>query len=138
MAGRRRARQVGGTVVLDADGLTKAARADQRVQALLTSARNRDARVVVSAVTLAQVLRGTPRDAAAHRVVNRVTLLPVTADIARAAGSLLGSTGLTATVDAIVAATAGGAPGPVLLLTSDPHDLGQLTAGMAEVAVIRV
>jgi len=138
VAGRRR-RQLGGTVVLDAEGVVKAARADRRIQALLTSARNRDARVVVSAVTLAEILRGSPRDAAFHQILHRSALVPVSVDIGRSAGSLLGSTGMSgATIDAIVAATAAVQPRPVLLLTSDPGDLARLTGDMPDVVVVPV
>ena len=136
MARRRRRPSVGGTVVLDAEGVAKAAAADLRVQAFLTSARNRDARVVVSAVTLVEVLRGGSRDAPAHRVLTRVTKLPVSPDLGRQAGELLGSTSVTnATIDALVAATALGQAGPVLVLTSDPKDLRALTASRTDVSV---
>lgn len=138
MAGRRRHR-LNGTLVLDADGVSTAAAGERRAQALLVSARDRDARVVVSAATLAEVLRGTPRDASTHRVLGRVTETPVTPEIGRRAGALLGATGLPdATVDAIVASTALDQPGPVLLVTSDAHDLTLLTADRADVAVAHV
>lgn len=136
MAARRRRPGVGGTLVLDAEGVSKAADADRRVQAFLTSARNRDARVVVSAATLAEVLRGTARDAAVHRVLSRVVKLPLSPELGRQAGELLGSTGLSnATVDALVAATALVQPGPVVVLTSDRDDLRTLTASRQDVAV---
>jgi len=69
---RRHGPPVGGTLVLDADGVTKAAANDRRVQAFLTVARKRDARVVVSTITLAEVLRGGRHDADIHRVLNRL------------------------------------------------------------------
>lgn len=136
MAGRRRRPGVGGTLVLDAEGVSKAADADHRVQAFLTSARNRDARVVVSAATLAEVLRGGPRDGAVHRVLSRVVQLPVSPELGRRAGELLGSTGLSeATIDALVAATALAQPGSVVVLTSDPDDLRALTGSRRDVSV---
>ncbi|MGH3898246.1 MAG: type II toxin-antitoxin system VapC family toxin [Pseudonocardiaceae bacterium] len=139
MARHRGRAALGGTVVLDADGVSKAAAADRRVHAMLVSARNRDARVVVSAVTLAEVLRGTLRDAATYRVLSRIAELPVTPEIGRAGGGLLGSTGLSgATVDAVVAATALRQPGPVLLVTSDPSDMAKLTASRSDIAVAAV
>ena len=139
MAGRRGRTALGGTVVLDADGVSKAAAADRLVHAMLLSARHRDARVVVSAVTLAEVLRGTPRDAATYRVLTRIAELPVTSEVGRAAGALLGSTGLSgATVDAVVAATALRQTGPVLLVTSDPSDMAALTASRSDLAVAAV
>ena len=136
---RRRNPGVGGTLALDADGVTKAAANDPRVQAFLTSARRRDARVVVSAITLAEVLRGGKRDAAVHRVLNRVSHVPVSTDLARSAGGLLGSTGISdATIDAVVAATALAEALPVILLTSDPADLDRLTAGHPSISVQKI
>ncbi len=136
---RRRNPGVGGTLVLDADGITKAAANDPHVQAFLATARKRDARVVVSAITLAEVLRGGRRDADVYRVLNRVTHVPVSSALARTAGGLLGSTGISdATVDAVVAATALAEPTPVVLLTSDLHDLCRLTAGHPSIAVQKI
>ncbi|NUT47207.1 MAG: PIN domain-containing protein [Saccharothrix sp.] len=127
MAGRRVS--VGGTLVLDGEGLAKLAMGNLPVRARLEAARTRGARVVVSSVTLTEVLRGGRGDAAVHRVLSRVTVLPVTPEIGRAAGELLGSTGLSGhrcALDAVVAATALGQSRPVVLLTSDPHDMGKL------------
>jgi predicted nucleic acid-binding protein len=86
--------------------------------------------MAVSAITLTEVLRGGSRDAAVHRVLSRITVVPVTADIARRAGELLGATGLAGhrcAMDAIVAATALQLERPVVLLTIDPDDLSRLT-----------
>lgn len=127
MAGRRIA--VGGTLALDAEGLSKLAAGDARTRGYLESARARGARVAVSAITLTEVLRGGPRDAAAHRVLSRITVVPVTAQIARRAGELLGSTGLAGhrcAIDAVVAATASGLERPIVLLTSDLDDMNKL------------
>jgi predicted nucleic acid-binding protein len=126
MAGRRVA---GGTLVLDAEGLAKLAAGDARVRGYLDSVRTRGARVAVSAVTVTEVLRGGPRDAAVHRVLARITVVPVTAAIARRAGELLGTTGLSGhrcAIDAVVAATALDLERPVVLLTSDPDDMNRL------------
>jgi len=120
---------VGGTLVLDSEGLSKLAAGDARAHAYLDSARARRARVVASAVTLTEVLRGGPRDAAVHRVLSRITIVPVTAQIARRAGELLGATGLSGhrcAVDAVVAATALELERPIVLLTSDPDDMNRL------------
>lgn len=127
MAGRRIA--VGGTLVLDSEGLSKLAAGDARAHAYLDSARARRARVAASAITLTEVLRGGPRDAAVHRVLSRITIVPVTAQIARRAGELLGATGLSGhqcAIDAVVAVTALGLERPILLLTSDPDDMNKL------------
>ena len=127
MAGRRIG--VGGTLVLDSEGLSKLAVGDVRAHAYLDSARVRRARVAISALTLTEVLRGGPRDVSVYRVLSRITVVPVTADIARRAGELLGATRLSGhrcAIDAVVAATALELERPVVLLTSDPDDLNML------------
>ena len=127
MAGRRIA--VGGTLVLDSEGLSKLAAGDARAHAYLDSARARRARVAASAITLTEVLRGGPRDAGVHRVLSRITIVPVTAQIARRAGELLGATGLSGhrcAIDAVVASTPLELERPIVLLTSDPDDMNRL------------
>ena len=127
MAGQRIA--VGGTLVLDSEGLSKLAAGDARAHAYLDSARARRARVATSAITLTETLRGGPRDARVHRVLSRITVVPVSAQIARRAGELLGATGLSGhrcAIDAVVAATALGMERPIVLLTSDPDDMNKL------------
>lgn len=127
MAGRRVAGN--GTLVLDSEGLSKLAAGDERARAHLRVAHGRGARVVVSALTLAEVLRGGARDAAVHRVLSRITVVPVSEGIARWSGELLGRVGLSGhrcAVDAVVAVTALQQARPVLLLTSDPGDMERL------------
>ncbi len=127
MAGRRVA--AGGTLVLDSEGLSKLASGDARVRAFLESALARRSRVVVSAITLTEVLGGGSRDAAVHRVISRISVVAVSAEIARKAGELLGKSGLSGhryAIDAVVAATALELERPVVLLTSDPDDLTKL------------
>lgn len=118
-----------GTLVLDSEGLSKLASGDARVRAYLDTAVAQRARVAVSAITLTEVLRGGPRDAAVHRVLSRITVVPVSRELARHAGELLGTTGLSGhrcAIDAVVAATALALERPVVLLTSDPDDLNRL------------
>jgi predicted nucleic acid-binding protein len=120
---------VGGAVVLDSEGLSRLAAGEARVRGYLDIARTRRARAAVSAITLTETLRGGPRDATVHRVLFRITVVPVTALIARRAGELLGATGLSGhrcAIDAVVAATALGLERPVVLLTSDPDDMNRL------------
>ncbi len=127
MAGQRVA--AGGALVLDSEGLSKLAAGDARVRGYLDSARARRARVAVSAITLTETLRGGGRDAALYRVLSRITVVPVTVQIARRAGELLGATGLSGhrcAIDAVVAATALGLERPIVLLTSDPDDMNRL------------
>ncbi|MFG1951320.1 type II toxin-antitoxin system VapC family toxin [Micromonospora sp. NPDC048830] len=125
----RRPVGAGGALVLDSEGLVKLSAGDQRVRAFLQIAHERGARVVVSAVTLTEVLRGGPRDAAVHRVLSRITVAPVSPELGRRAGELLGEAGLSGhrrAIDALVAATALELSRPVVLLTSDPDDLSRL------------
>jgi predicted nucleic acid-binding protein len=139
VAGRRLT--PGGTLVLDSEGLAKLAAGDDRARAHLTTALRRGARVVVSAVTLTEVLRGGPRDAAVHHVLARITVVPVDAATARRAGELLGATGLSGhryAVDAVVAATALAQARPCLVLTSDPDDLHRLVEEPERVKAERV
>jgi predicted nucleic acid-binding protein len=144
MAGRRIA--AGGTLVLDAEGLAKLAAGDARTRGYLDSAAARGARVAVSAITLTEVLRGGPRDAPVHLVLSRITVVPISAAVARRAGELLGTTGLSGhrcAIDAVVAATALKAERPVVLLTSDPDDMSRLAEEperpkAQRIAVIRV
>jgi predicted nucleic acid-binding protein len=127
VAGRRLI--TGGTLVLDSEGLSKLATGDPRVRAHQEVARTRGARVVVSAITLTEVLRGGPRDALVHRVLARIGRLPVTDELARRAGELLGAAGLSGhrcAIDAVVAATALISQRPVVLLTSGPDDMSRL------------
>lgn len=127
MAGRRVA--VGGTLILDSEGLSKLATGNARVRTYLETAHRRGARVVVSAMTLAEVLRGGARDAPVHRVLSRIVTVPVGPELGRAAGELRGATGMSGhqcAIDSVVAATALVMARPVVLLTSDPDDLSRL------------
>jgi predicted nucleic acid-binding protein len=135
---RRALTRSSGALLLDAEGLSKAAR-DPLVRAYLLAARRLGAPVHVSAVTLAETLRGTSSDAPVHRSLSACVQEAVTPAIGRAAGELLGATSRSNTVDAVVAAHAQAlGPGPVRILTSDPADLLALTESMAHVDVDRV
>ncbi len=142
MARRRQSRQLGGevpdAVLLDAGGLSAGAQGDARVRAELTVAEQLGARVHVSSVTLAEVLRGQRRDARVHSLLSAVEKIPATPDLGRAAGELLGRTGRDDTVDAVVAVTAQSVGRLVRLLTGDPADLRALTADMPGVTVVPI
>jgi len=129
-------------VVLDSDGLSKAASGEPRARAVVHSAAEVGIPVLVSAITLTETLRGTPRDALVHRLLKGVEVISVDAALARVAGRLLGSTGRSDTVDAIVVATAQRAAdsytGRVLVVTSDPRDLRALSVADERIAVREV
>jgi predicted nucleic acid-binding protein len=127
-----------GTLVLDSEGLSKAAARHERTAAFIKQALNEQGRVVVPAVTLAEVLRGCQRDAAVHHVLEHYEVQDITAVLGRAAGELLGAAGSDKTVDAVVAAVAADQPGRVLVLTSDVNDLNALTEGNANIKVVGV
>ena len=120
---------VGGGLVLDAEGIVKLADGEPGTRRRYEAARERAGHVVTAASTVAEVLRGGPRDAKLHRVLNRVTVVPVDRALGRTAGELLGLAGLSGhrcTIDALLAAVALGQPRPVVLLTSDPDDMRRL------------
>ena len=88
------------------------------------------AEIVTSASTLAEVLRGGPRDAPVHRILGNVTVVPIGKQQGRDAGELLGLTGLSGhrcVLDALLAVVALAEPRPVVLLTSDTEDMTRLT-----------
>ena len=122
-------------LVLDSHGLSEAARGEDTVRSLVRRAVTAGAPVVVSAATLAEVLRGAARDASVHFLLKGLRVQAVTAEVGRSAGELLGRTGRSDAIDAIVVATADLLPRPVVVVTSDPKDIGALAAELAGVRV---
>ncbi|MGW4706072.1 PIN domain-containing protein [Streptomyces sp. NPDC004285] len=129
----------GGTLVLDGEGLAKAVLRDREVTAWLALARANDLRVVTCAATLVEVMHPRINRAALEWTLSRLVVEPVTDAVARRAADLLAGAGLHGhkyAIDAMVAATALAAPGPVTVLTSDPEDLMTLCAGGATVITV--
>ena len=127
---RRGRRGVGGTLVLDSEGLVQLANGSPLAVSLARDTYQSRAEVVTSAPTLAEVLRGGPGDAPMHRILSRVTVVPIGAEQGRAAGELLGRTGLSGhrcALDALLAVVALAQPRPVIVLTSDTDDMRRLT-----------
>ncbi|HEV2240905.1 MAG TPA: hypothetical protein VGR98_07650 [Streptosporangiaceae bacterium] len=65
-----------------------------------------------------------------HRVLGRMTVIPIGQQQGREAGELLGRTGLSGhrcAFDALLAAVALAQPRPAVLLTSDIDDMRRLT-----------
>ena len=133
-------------MVLDAEGLVKLSNGNPIALSRTKKAYGRDAVVVTAATTLTEVLRGGPRDALLHHVLRKVKVIPIAIEQARAAGELLGRTGLSGhrcALDALVATVALAQPRPVVLLTSDTDDMARLTEEPGRpqrerVAVIRI
>jgi predicted nucleic acid-binding protein len=123
-------------LVLDSQGLARAVQRDRVVTAWLALARADDLRVITSAATLVEVIHPRINRPAVEWTVSRIVVEPVTEAIARAAAALLAETkrhGHQHAIDAMVSATALGAPGPVTVLTSDPDDLLALCGGRVTV-----
>lgn len=139
----RNANAVTEILVLDAEGVSKAADGDESVVAWIQRAKDVDADIVVSAVTLAEVLRSAPRDATRHRVLKFAEVWSVHDGLGRQAGALLGAAGSDATIDALIAATALAARERlgrprVVVLTSDPDDLRRLLADSPDISVAAI
>jgi hypothetical protein len=127
---RRGRRGLGGTLVLDAEGLRKLAAGNPRAVSFAKDAHVANAIVLTVASALAEVLRGGPRDAPVHRILKDVSVVPIGPEEGRAAGELLGRTGLSGhrcTLGALLAVVALAQPRPVVVLTSDTDDMQRLT-----------
>lgn len=135
------------TLILDSEALNALGRAGERpvlalrARALLAVAHEERALVRVPAPVLAEVYRGSARDAAIDRVLNDrgIVVAPLTVSIARRAGALLARAKLSSAhaVDAFVMATAVEL-GPSIVATHDPDDMRRLAAGVRDVRVVRI
>jgi predicted nucleic acid-binding protein len=115
-------------LILDAGAVIGLSRADARARAALAAALEAGAEVSVPAVVVAETVRGGAADAPVNRVLKAVGEIDATDEpVGRTAGRLLGSAGSTATVDAVVVATAVEAGGAVIL-TGDAGDIRRLAA----------
>jgi predicted nucleic acid-binding protein len=141
---RRRQRQplspggIPDAVVLDSAALSAASEGHPRVRAELALAEQVGVAVHVSTVTLAETVRGHPRDARIHAILAGIEQDLVTTPLGRTAGELLGRTKRDDTIDAIIAVTAQNLGRRVRLVTGDPNDLNALTADMANVTVVPI
>ncbi len=137
---------LGGTLVLDVEGLVKLSTGHPSALSRAKNAHRRDAVVVTAATTLTEVLRGGSRDAAMRHVLAKVKVIALDPVRARAAGELLGRTGMAghrSALDAILATVALAQPRAVVLLTSDIRDMTRLTEEpgrprQERIAVIRI
>ncbi|MGQ0617331.1 MAG: PIN domain-containing protein [Acidimicrobiia bacterium] len=123
-------------LILDAGAVVALSREDPRARAVLAGATEARIQVSIPSVVVAETVRGV---AAADAPVNRVLKAIGEVDaaneaIGRTAGCLLGEAGSSATVDAVVVATAVEAGGAVVL-TGDPDDLGALAGDHREVVI---
>lgn len=136
MARTRRRRVVeSGRLILDSGAVIALSRGDQRARAFLTRALELNLEIEIPVVVAAETLRGNRRDAPVHRILKAVGKVPDTRERhGRIAGRLLGTTGSSNTVDALVVAQAIGAGG-AQILTGDPEDLDRLSSRHPEVSI---
>jgi predicted nucleic acid-binding protein len=92
--------------------------------------------VVTSAATLVEARDPRTSQARFDWALSRLTIEPVTEEVARAASRLLGKHGMHGhqhAIDAMVAATALAARAPKVILTSDPDDMARLCGASVRV-----
>jgi len=125
-------------LILDSGAVIALSRGERRTRAFLARALELRTPVEIPVVVVAETLRGGPRDAPVHRVLNAVGSVPDARERhGRTAGRLLGTTGSTATVDALVVAQAVEAGG-AQVLTGDEEDLYRLAENHPEVWIQRL
>jgi hypothetical protein len=118
-----------GTLILDSEGLSKIVCDDHRFLARVAEARKANILAIVSAATLVEARDPKVSQERFDWAVSRLTIKPVTEDVARSASRLLAEHGMHGhqhAIDAMVAATALGVPGRRIMLTSDPKDMNKL------------
>ena len=113
-------------LVLDAGALIAFDRRDRRLLALLDEAERANKALIIPAGALAQAWRNGSRQALLARLINtsRTEIIPLDAQIAKAAGELCGLVGHSDVVDASVVICA--AQHGHTIVTSDPHDIHKL------------
>lgn len=133
-------------VVLDAEALSalagRASNRQREVRAALTAAARLDTDVIVPALVLAELYRGTKRNAWVDACLSREVGLRVRATdraLARLVGSILAAarSGSALIVDAHVVAVTVEAGGG-LVLTGDPSDLRRLAAPYRNVQIVDI
>lgn len=118
-----------GTLVLDSEGLSKLLLRDEFVTTYLAAAQRKSLRVTTTVLTVLEA--GSERVHAAHAAwtLSRLDVVEVTRPLMEAARTLLRTHRLRGhkyAIDAVLAASARAAAGPVTVLTSDPEDLAVL------------
>jgi hypothetical protein len=112
----------GPAFVLDAQGLSLLADDDRRMMARLQLAEREEFIPAISAITVVEQRRDGKAGQRLAWIRSRLTIVPVTEDIADAAAELLDATGLSGhqcVVDAVVVATAASTTGPAKVVSSD-------------------
>jgi predicted nucleic acid-binding protein len=122
-------------ITFDAGGLIALERGDRRVFAILDTALEDGARILVPATALAQVIRNPARQVRLWRMIqfDKTEVVPLDGAHAQAVGALLARTGASDITDAHVVICAQSAGYTVI--TSDPLDLKRLNPQLRVVAV---
>lgn len=122
-------------LILDSGAVIALSRNDARARAALAAAVEVGAEVTIPSIVLAETVRGASSDAPVNRVVKAVGDIASADEAAcRSAGGLLATARSTATIDAVVVATAIRLGGGVIL-TGDCDDLEALAAGHDTVVI---
>jgi predicted nucleic acid-binding protein len=139
MARRRQATTPGASerLILDSAVIIAWSKGKPRARALMAHALTQGLDTRVPVAVLAETLRGGPRDAPVHRVLNVIDVFPTSPSVGRIAGELLGQAGTSNTVDAMVVAEAIEA-GRATILTGDRDDLMALSARHPYVTILAV
>ena len=122
------------TLVLDSGAVSALAEGDPRVRRIIANARAADLALRTSAVVVAEVTGRGDRDAPTNRVLAGIGIVGVGERLARIAGALRHRSGVSATVDALVVATAI-AGGGGIVLSADTGDMDRLAGAARGVAV---
>jgi predicted nucleic acid-binding protein len=122
-------------LILDSGAVIALSRNDLRARATLAAAWEAGVEVAIPSVVVAETVRGAARDASVNRVIQSVgEVTSAHETTGRVAGALLGTARSTATVDALVVASALELGGGVVL-TGDPDDVELLATGHPEVVI---
>ncbi|PJE96378.1 DNA-binding protein [Streptomyces carminius] len=125
-----------GTLFLDSEGLSKLYLKDRTVLALVQAASEEGVRVATTAMTTLEADYERIHPARIRWVLSRIDVHDVTKDVTGQAAALLRGHRLRGhkyAIDAVLAAIARSAPGPVTVLTSDPEDISLLCGPAIEI-----
>ncbi|MDX3456951.1 PIN domain-containing protein [Streptomyces sp. ME02-8801-2C] len=126
-------------LLLDSEGLSKTLSANSQATAFIAACQAEDMLIAVSNLTLIEAWHDRVRMDRFQWLVSRLQVLPVTEPISWRAIELLKETRLHGhkyAIDAVVAATALGHPGPRIILTSDVDDMKRLCGEKVQVEEI--
>ncbi|MFF7309525.1 type II toxin-antitoxin system VapC family toxin [Streptomyces sp. NPDC008137] len=128
-----------GTLLLDSEGLSKLFLKDRTVLTLVQAASEEGIRVATTAMTTLEADYERIHPARIRWVLSRIDVHDVTKSVTDQAAVLLRGHRLSGhkyAIDAVLAAIARSAPGPVTVLTSDPEDISLLCGPAIEIIKI--